>query len=62
MKEKPQNKVYGVDHSPWVQAVLIGLHLRGVDYDLTPLPSFPLLTNTGIRMPAMQIKVQARKV
>ena len=55
MQEKPQNKVYGVDHSPWVQAVLIGLHLRGVDYDLTPLPSLSSLSNTGLRMPAMQV-------
>ena len=24
--------IYGGDHSSWVQAVLLGLHLKGVEY------------------------------
>lgn len=59
-RETRLHKVYGVDHSPWVQAVLVGLHLRGADYDLTPLPSLATLTTTGIRMPAMQVSGEWR--
>ena len=35
--QKPINcaEVYGIDHSPWVQAVLLGLTEKGIDWHLT---------------------------
>ena len=33
--------VYGVDHSPWVQAVLMALHRRGLTYRLISSPLSP---------------------
>jgi len=51
-------RIYGVDHSPWVQAVLIGLRLKRQDCDLTPLPSVPKLMQSGIRMPALHVNGQ----
>ena len=32
------HQVYGVDHSPWVQAVLLGLEVKGLSYSLFGAP------------------------
>lgn len=52
---RDHHQIYGVDHSPWVQAVLVGLHLKAQDYDLTPLPSLRKLLHSGVRMPALKV-------
>jgi glutathione S-transferase len=45
-------EVYGADHSPWVQAVLLGLHDAGISHSLTTLPPFETFRNSGVMMPA----------
>ena len=44
-------QVYGNDHSPWVQAVLLGLHERGVDTTLMLAPPLSVFVRSGILMP-----------
>ena len=38
--------VYGADHSPWVQAVLLGLHDADISTTLTSLPPMIAPTTT----------------
>ena len=45
-------QVYGADHSPWVQAVLLGLHDKKHAYTLTTVPPLALLFKSGVMMPA----------
>jgi glutathione S-transferase len=45
-------EVYGADHSPWVQAVLLGLHEKNLPHTLRTAPPFELFRKTGILMPA----------
>lgn len=47
--------VYGVDHSPWVQAVLLGLQERGIDYRVRSIPPLTVFLRSGILMPAASI-------
>ena len=47
--------VYGALHSPWLQAVLLGLHEKGISHSLQPIPSLRLLINSGVMMPAAKI-------
>ena len=47
-----QVTVYGVDHSPWVQAVLLGLHDAGIKHTLTTVPPREIFLKSGVRMPA----------
>jgi glutathione S-transferase len=47
--------VYGADHSPWVQAVLLGLHEAGIAHSLTSLPPLAVFLNSGVMMPAARI-------
>jgi glutathione S-transferase len=47
--------VYGNDHSPWVQAVLLGLHDRGVAHILVTVPPLRIFLDSGVLMPAAQI-------
>ena len=49
-------EVYGLDHSPWVQAVLLGLYNKNIPYTLTTAPTLTLFTRQGIMMPAARIK------
>jgi hypothetical protein len=44
--------VYGVDHSPWVQAVLMGLHDRGIEHSLRSDPPLAAFRRWGVLMPA----------
>ena len=48
-------KVYGADHSPWVQAVLLGLHEKGIKHELILLPPHSVFRKWGILMPAVSI-------
>jgi len=47
--------VYGQDHSPWVQAVLLGLYEKGLSHTLTTVPPFSVFRRTGILMPAASV-------
>jgi hypothetical protein len=51
----PHVDVYGQDHSPWVQAVLLGLHERGISHTVTTVPPRSVFLATGILMPAASI-------
>ena len=55
-------EVYGVDHSPWVQAVLLTLHHKGIDYRLRSLPPWQVLKKWGVLMPAVSINEGAWQV
>lgn len=43
--------IYGGDHSPWVQAVLLGLHDEGVAHTFTTAPPFTVFRKSGVKMP-----------
>ena len=45
-------KIYGHNHSPWVQAVLLGLHEKKIKYTLYQTPPFEILKIWGVYMPA----------
>tara|TARA_B100001287_G_C22439137_1_gene415126 strand:- start:1 stop:312 length:312 start_codon:yes stop_codon:yes gene_type:complete len=47
--------LYGFPHSPWVQAVLLALHDRGIEYDLFLRPPYKIFTQWGVYMPAISI-------
>jgi glutathione S-transferase len=47
--------VYGNDHSPWVQAVLLGLHQKKIAHTLVTVPPLSVFLNSGILMPAAKI-------
>jgi len=47
--------VYGADHSPWVQAVLLGLFEAGIEHRLRSLPTMETFLASGVRMPAASI-------
>jgi glutathione S-transferase len=47
-----QVELYGQDHSPWVQAVLLGLHEKRIAYTLTTAPPLPVFLKWGVLMPA----------
>jgi hypothetical protein len=54
--QRPQYvEVYGADHSPWVQAVLLGLHEAGIRHDLRTTPTRDVFIARGVRMPAASI-------
>ncbi len=48
-------EVYGADHSPWVQAVLLGLHERRRPCQLRPVPTLSMLASEGVKMPAARV-------
>ncbi|MEM7097605.1 MAG: glutathione S-transferase N-terminal domain-containing protein [Pseudomonadota bacterium] len=48
-------EVYGADHSPWVQAVLLGLHEKGIDHKIRSTPPLSVLRRWGVWMPAVSI-------
>jgi glutathione S-transferase len=47
--------VYGVDHSPWVQAVLLALHEKKIDHTLVTVPPLSVFLNSGVLMPVAKI-------
>ena len=48
-------EVYGGNHSPWVQAVLLALHEQGIEHSLRQVPPFEALKQWGVLMPAVSI-------
>ena len=48
-------EIYGEDHSPWVQSVLLGMHDNNINYNLRAVPTIGLLSKSGMMMPAMRI-------
>ncbi len=47
-------RVYGHPHSPWVQAVLLGLHDRGIHCALKHTPPLSIFVRAGVMMPAAE--------
>lgn len=45
-------KLYGNNHSPWVQAVMMGLHQKHLDYTRTATPPLEVFLAWGCMMPA----------
>ncbi len=52
-------KLYGNDHSPWVQAVMLGLHEKGWEYDRSTVPYWGSFKKWGPMMPAASINGSA---
>ena len=48
-------KVYGFTHSPWVQAVLLALYDKELDYDLYIRPPYDVFKKWGVYMPAVSL-------
>ena len=48
-------KVYGFTHSPWVQAVLLALHDKDLEYDLYVRPPYEVFKEWGVYMPAVSL-------
>ena len=46
-------KIYGHNHSPWVQAVLLGLHEKKIKYTLYQTPPFEIFKIWGVYMPLL---------
>ncbi len=51
----PHIDVYGQDHSPWVQTVLLGLHEKRGSQTLTTVPPFSVFRKWGVMMPAASV-------
>jgi hypothetical protein len=45
-------RLYGNSHSPWVQAVMMGLHQKQLDYSRTSAPPLGVFVAWGCMMPA----------
>jgi hypothetical protein len=45
-------RLYGNNHSPWVQAVMMGLHQKQLDYSRTSAPPIHVFLAWGCMMPA----------
>ena len=48
-------KLYGNDHSPWVQAIMLGLHEKEVEYSRSTFPPLEVFKKWGPMMPAASI-------
>ncbi len=46
--------LYGNDHSPWVQSVLLCLYDKNINYNLRTIPTLNLLFKSGVMMPAIR--------
>ena len=51
-REIEEVRVYGFNHSPWVQAVLMGLYENDIDHSITSLPPLDTFARAGVMMPA----------
>ena len=45
-------RLYGGNHSPWVQAVMLGLHEKAIDYAHSTVPAPEAFLRWGVWMPA----------
>ena len=52
-------KVYGFNHSPWVQAVLLTLHDKKIEHTLYRSPPLEIFKKWGVYMPAVSINDEA---
>ena len=52
-------KVYGFNHSPWVQAVLLALHDKKIEHTLYRSPPLEIFKKWGVYMPAVSINDEA---
>ncbi|HIG43317.1 MAG: hypothetical protein ABGY96_07930 [bacterium] len=48
-------QVYGQTHSPWVQAVLLGLYEKRIEHTLTTATPLKVLKKWGVMMPAARV-------
>ena len=48
-------KIYGFNHSPWVQAVLLTLHDKKIEHTLYRSPPLEIFKKWGVYMPAVSI-------
>lgn len=48
-------QVYGSSHSPWVQAVLLGLYEKKISHSLSSVPSLSSFRKSGFMMPSVKI-------
>lgn len=48
-------QVYGTNHSPWVQAVLLGLYEKKISHSLSSVPSLSSFKKSGLMMPSVKI-------
>ena len=48
-------KVYGLTHSPWVQAVLLALCDKELEYELYVRPPYEVFKKWGVYMPAVSL-------
>ncbi len=48
----PNIQLYGNNHSPWVQAVMMGLHQKQMEYTRTATPPLEVFKRWGTMMPA----------
>ena len=48
-------KVYGFTHSPWVQAVLLALCDKELEYELYVRPPYEVFKKWGVYMPAVSL-------
>lgn len=55
-------KVYGGDHSPWVNAVLLALHDAGIEHSSSQVPPLEALKQWGVYMPAVSINDAAWEI
>ena len=54
--------LYGNDHSPWVQSVLLYLYDKNMIYNLRTIPTLSLSFQSGVMMPAMRLKSNVWKL
>ena len=47
--------LYGNDHSPWVQSVLLGLHEKQIPHTVELAPPLSVFRSSGVLMPAAKI-------
>ena len=48
-------EIYGQDHSPWVQAVLLGVYEKGVSHTHRTAPPLSVFAKWGVMMPAASV-------
>ena len=55
LKKSKTLDVYGLDHSPWVQSILLCLYDNKLNYNIRTIPTLSLLSKSGVMMPAIRI-------
>ena len=55
LKKSETLDVYGLDHSPWVQSILLSLYDNKLNYNMRTIPTLSLLSKSGVMMPAIRI-------